>query len=98
MVPVSSSLEEFLNAAPSYGAAFCYDSCHQLVDRMITVDEDLASTPDIIFEGLTDRLLHVEASERAIMAQTGHRSVTIVRRHIREGFLFRENAAAGVGL
>jgi hypothetical protein len=26
MVTVTSSLEEFLNAAPSYGAAFCYDS------------------------------------------------------------------------
>jgi hypothetical protein len=97
-VPVSSSLEEFLNAAPSYGAAFCDDSCHQLVDRMITLDEDLASTPDIIFEGLTDRLLHVEASEWAIMAQIGHRSATTVRRYIREGFRFRENAASGVGL
>jgi hypothetical protein len=32
------------------------------------------------------------------MTQTGHRSVTIVRRYSREEFLFRENAAAGVGL
>lgn len=38
------------------------------------------------------------ASERAIMAQTGHRSVTTLRRYIREGTLFRENAAAQVGL
>jgi hypothetical protein len=37
-------------------------------------------------------------SERAIMAQTGHRSVLMVRRYIREGSLFRENAAAAVGL
>ena len=38
------------------------------------------------------------ASERSIMNQTGHRSVTMVRKYIREGSLFRENAAAKVGL
>jgi integrase len=38
------------------------------------------------------------ASERAIMAQTGHRSVSMVRRYIRDGNLFRENAAAKAGL
>ena len=38
------------------------------------------------------------ASERAIMAQTGHRSVVMVRRYIREGDRYRENAAAALGL
>ena len=38
------------------------------------------------------------ASERAIMAQTGHRSTAMVRRYIRDGNFFRENAAAKVGL
>ncbi len=38
------------------------------------------------------------ASERAIMAQTGHRSVTMVRRYIRSGSLFTENAADYAGL
>jgi integrase len=38
------------------------------------------------------------ASERSIMNQTGHRSVTMVRRYIRDGSLFRENAAAKTGL
>lgn len=38
------------------------------------------------------------ASERSIMNQTGHRSVQMVRRYIRQGSLFRENAAAVVGL
>ncbi len=37
-------------------------------------------------------------SERAIMGQTGHRSVAMVRRYIRDANLFRENAAAAVGL
>jgi integrase len=38
-------------------------------------------------------------SERAIMNQTGHRSLTIVRRYIRDGELFRDdNAARGAGL
>ena len=38
------------------------------------------------------------APERAIMAQTGHRSLLTVRRSIRSGSLFTENAAAYVGL
>jgi len=38
------------------------------------------------------------ASERSIMAQTGHRSFAMVRRYIRDGSLFRENAASKVGL
>jgi hypothetical protein len=32
------------------------------------------------------------------MAQTGHRSLKMVRHYIRDGSLFRENAAAKVGL
>jgi hypothetical protein len=32
------------------------------------------------------------------MNQTGHRSAQMVRRYIRDGSLFRENAAATVGL
>jgi integrase len=38
------------------------------------------------------------ASERSIMRQTGHRSVQMVRRYIRDGSLFRENSAAKLGL
>jgi site-specific recombinase XerD len=38
------------------------------------------------------------APERAIMRQTGHRSVQTVRRYIRSGSLFTDNAAAYVGL
>jgi len=38
------------------------------------------------------------ASERSIMHQTGHKSVQMVRRYIREGSLFRENSAGKVGL
>jgi site-specific recombinase XerD len=38
------------------------------------------------------------ASERAIMKQTGHRSVQVLRKYIREGELFRDNAAAMLGL
>ncbi len=36
--------------------------------------------------------------ERKIMDQTGHKSVTMVRKYIREGELFRGNAAGRVGL
>ena len=39
------------------------------------------------------------ASERAIMAQTGHRSTDMVRRYIREANLFApDNAASLTGL
>jgi len=38
------------------------------------------------------------AGELAIMRQTGHRSLEMVRRYIRDGSLFRENPAAKLGL
>ncbi len=48
--------------------------------------------------GLATSAAAAGASERAIMNQTGHRSVMMVRRYIRDGELFRDNAAAVVGL
>jgi integrase len=48
--------------------------------------------------GLCTAAAMAGASERAIMAQTGHHGVSMVRRYIRDGSLFRENAAAVVGL
>lgn len=48
--------------------------------------------------GLATSAAAAGKSERAIMNQTGHRSVTTVRRYIRDGNLFRENAAGGLGL
>jgi hypothetical protein len=32
------------------------------------------------------------------MKQAGHKTVTMLRRYIRSGELFRENAAAGLGI
>ena len=37
-------------------------------------------------------------SERAILKQTGHKSLPMVRRYIREGSLFRDNATDGLPL
>jgi site-specific recombinase XerD len=37
-------------------------------------------------------------SERVIMSQTGHRNLNTVRKYIRQGSLFRENAAFHLGL
>ena len=48
--------------------------------------------------GLATAAAEAGVSERAIMAQTGHKSVLIARRYIRRGSLFRDNAAAEVGL
>jgi hypothetical protein len=38
------------------------------------------------------------AGELAILKQTGHRSLATVRRYIREGSFFRDNAATRLGL
>ncbi|MFN7992735.1 MAG: site-specific integrase [Bryobacteraceae bacterium] len=48
--------------------------------------------------GLVTAAVRAGASERSIMAQTGHRSVTMVRRYIRDASLFMDNAAATTGL
>ena len=48
--------------------------------------------------GLATSAAAAGASERSIMATTGHRSVQMVRRYIRTGELFRDNAAATVGI
>lgn len=48
--------------------------------------------------GLATSAAAVGVSERAIMRQTGHTSERMVRRYIRDGSLFRDNAAAVVGL
>ena len=48
--------------------------------------------------GLATSAAKAGVSERAIMQQTGHKSEAMVRRYIRDGSLYRENAAAAVGL
>jgi len=48
--------------------------------------------------GLATSAAAAGTSERVIMAQTGHRSVEMVRRYIREANLFAENAANLAGL
>jgi len=48
--------------------------------------------------GLATSAAAAGVQERAIMRQTGHKSVNMVRRYIREGELFRDNAAGQVGL
>jgi hypothetical protein len=48
--------------------------------------------------GLGSPPLQAGVAERATMSQTGHRSVIVARGYIRTGSLFRDNAAAQVGL
>ena len=36
--------------------------------------------------------------EFIIMRQTGHKTIATLRRYIRSGEIFRENAAAGLGI
>ena len=48
--------------------------------------------------GLVTAAAIAGSSDRAIMKQSGHRSSAMVQRYIRDASLFRENAAAVVGL
>ncbi len=48
--------------------------------------------------GLITQAAMSGVSERAIQEQSGHKSLLVMRRYIRDGSLFRENAAAKVGL
>jgi integrase len=48
--------------------------------------------------GLATAAAAANVPERVIALQTGHRSMKILRRYIRQGSLFTENAAAAVGL
>jgi integrase len=48
--------------------------------------------------GLATATAEAGVAERTIMSQTGHRSLTVARRYIRSGALFRDNPAAQVGL
>jgi integrase len=48
--------------------------------------------------GLATSAAAAGASERSRMNQTGHKSLPILRRYIRDGNLFTDNAAATVGL
>ena len=48
--------------------------------------------------GLATQAAMNGAGELAIMKQTGHRSLATVRKYIREGSMFRDNAAGKLGL
>ncbi|MBV8078347.1 MAG: hypothetical protein JO284_18190 [Planctomycetaceae bacterium] len=48
--------------------------------------------------GLITQAAMAGVSERAIQDQSGHKSPAVMRRYIRDSSLFRENAAAKVGL
>ena len=48
--------------------------------------------------GLATSAAAVGVPERVIAEQTGHRGTAMLRRYIRKGSLFRENAASAVGL
>jgi integrase len=65
--------------------------------------EAVGLNPDVfaghsLRSGLATAAAAAGASERSIMNQTRHRSLTTVRKYIRTESLFRENAAAVLGL
>jgi len=51
-----------------------------------------------VHDGLATAAAAAGVQERVIAQTTGHKSMTVLRRYIREGNLFNENAASAVGL
>ncbi len=56
------------------------------------------SAGHLLRAGLITQAAMAGASERAIQDQSGHKSLAVMRRYIRDSSLFRENTAAKVGL
>jgi integrase len=48
--------------------------------------------------GLVTAAAMAGVSERKVMLQTGHKNIAVLRRYIREGSIFCENAAAAAGV
>lgn len=76
------------------------DSIGQIVKRMVSEAgfDPAAYAGHSLRAGMATQASMNGASELAIMRQTGHRSVAMVRRYIREGSLFRDNPAGKLGL
>lgn len=76
------------------------DSIGQIVKRMVAEAgfDPAFYAGHSLRSGMATQASMNGASELAIMRQTGHRSVGMVRRYIREGSLFRDNPAAKLGL
>ncbi|HSH58500.1 MAG TPA: hypothetical protein VK988_02445 [Acidimicrobiales bacterium] len=73
---------------------------HRLVKsyaRRIGLDPDRFGAHSLR-AGLATSAAEAGVAERATMNQTGHRSLPVMRGYIRSGTLFKENAAAQVGL
>lgn len=63
-----------------------------------TVQAWLADTGHSLRAGHATSAAIAGATERSIQKQTGHKSVKMLRRYIRDGSLFRENSAGQLGL
>jgi integrase len=76
----------------------------QVVARIIKQSAERVGIPANVLAGHSLRSGHATtaarngASEASIMKQTGHRSVQMVRRYIREGSLFHSNSGGKLGL
>jgi len=82
------------------GQALHADSVGYLVKRAVARAglESAAYAGHSLRAGLATQAAMNGASELAIMKQTGHRSLATVRKYIREGSLFRDNASMKLGL
>jgi integrase len=109
--PPSSHHEQFRVARPSTGTAL--PSLQQTADRRLgdkavalVVKRSIAAagldpsrySGHSLRAGLATQAAASGVSDHAIMRQTGHRDRKTLDKYVREGRLFRDNAAAAVGL
>lgn len=111
--PVRSTREWLEHASITEGAVFRHINRHGQVKarlnagsvaRIVKQAAAAAGLDPTLFAGhslragLATAAAAAGVNERSIMDQTGHKSLTVARRYIRRGSLFRDNAAAQVGL
>ena len=72
------------------------DPTHVLAPPLAALGEQAHTY--LLRAGLATSAAAAGVEERVIAQQTGHRSLVVLRRYIRTGELFRQNAAAAVGL
>lgn len=66
--------------------------------EMLLRDHEMTFSGHSLRAGLVTSAAMNGIPEHAIMRQTGHKKSETLRKYIRIGILFEENAAAGVGL
>lgn len=99
---IRGELEERCRARSSWAEPECTEALREPVGAHVAAGlpagEQPARGAQITEDGMTSSGRDEAESERVIAKTTGHKGTAMLRRYIREGSLFTQNAAARVGL